>query len=534
MALDSINCSGMREHNPVLLEEFNGLWRRGDAESCPIDHFSDCNNIAYIQSGFQWRDGANPYKEQIQGINIERMFPYTYESKQGLLILDDKFNIYDASLPKSNIPILTVNGMTDFAAVNFSNRVYISPHDGKSGLQGEFLYVYMGDGVPARKAGGAGPVGTMSAAISPTAGNVEPGYHIFGVVYETDTGFLTKIGGQIAINVTTNNKQILLSNIPVSPDPHVKKRHIVATKALDPTTYTGDVNGYLYYTVPGGNIDDNTSTTKTVNFFDADLLEDKSDLLDAYESIPAGVGLNFYHNRLLNWNQFGAENPDPKLDTLGNHSRVLVSAPGEPESINQVDGLIVAPLDGYPINYCQEYRDTLYVFKATKTLAYTDNGDSPSGWPLVIIDQGIGSSIHGVATVLDSGGVNIDFLVIADFSGIMIFNGSYQRPELSWKVLDLWMDQIRDKFNKLQIVNDSINQMIYCILVEPPEINGSMNRLLVGDYKNGMDPEKIRWSPWSFNFNITTLALLNLDTLVFGTNGNTAPLQKPPDPRDSR
>lgn len=505
------------------MEEFNGLWQRGDDESCPLDHFTDCNNVAFIQSGFQWRDGANPYKDQVFDVNIERAYPYNFESKQGLLVLDDKGNIYDTSLPKSNIPILTVSGMTDFSIATFGNRIYITPHDGKTGLRGEFLYVYKADGTPARKAGGAGPTGAMSAAMSATSGNVEPGVHIFGVIYETDTGFLTRIGAKVSLNVTTDDKLIDLSSVPVSPDPHVKKRHIVATKSIPPDDFTGDLENYLYYRIPGATIDNNTDTTISVNFYDADLVEDASDLLDSYEFIPAGVGLNFYHNRLLNWAQHGDADPDPALDTQGNRSRVLVSAPGEPESISQVDGLIIAPLDGQPITYCQEYRDSLYVFKATKTLSYTDSGDVPSSWPLVIIDQGIGASVHGIATVLDSGGINIDFLIIADFSGIIVFNGSYIRPELSWKIEDLWKVQNREKFNKIQILNDSINQLVYCIILEDPTINSNMRRLLIGDYRNGLDSEKIRWSPWTFNFNLTTIALVNRDTLVFGTNGNTVP-----------
>jgi hypothetical protein len=46
----------MRDHEPIVLEEFNGLWKRGDPESCPIDHFPDGENFQSIESGFETRD----------------------------------------------------------------------------------------------------------------------------------------------------------------------------------------------------------------------------------------------------------------------------------------------------------------------------------------------------------------------------------------------------------------------------------------------------------------------------------------------
>lgn len=508
----------MRGHQPVLIEEFNGLWRRGDAESCPLDHFSDCNNLMYIQSGFKTRDGLDvfPIGEDPQNsiFNVLRIYRFIHNEIESLLVLDALGNIYDTGSPTPNTPILTISGMIDFAMVNVANRAYISPHDGVTGMQNEFLYVYKGGGVTARKAGGAGPTGLAMIAATDaftSTDAVEKGIHLFAVVYETDTGFLTKLGPYNAgVAAFTNYDapggfKVKLTNIPVSPDPFVVKRHIVATRAINPPDFTGDLEGYQFYFVPDGTIEDNVTTEIVVSFFDADLLDDAWHLLDLYEEIPAFVSLNIYHDRLIGCAQWADLTND---ETFGDISTARVSYPGEYEAFDQVDGLIVTPLDGNPLTNGSEYRDVLYLFKKTRTYAYNDNGDAPSGWPLIIIDQGVGASVHGISAVLDSGGVNVEFLLIIDYSGIMLFNGAYQRPELSFKIRDYWFELERDDFKNIQIMNDSLSQRIYVSLPN--------KALLYADYTNGLDPEKIRYCPWKFPNEVTTIALINTNTLVIG------------------
>ena len=48
-----------RDHDPIPIEEFNGLWDRGDDEDVPLDHFRDCENVDTNRfgSGFASRFG---------------------------------------------------------------------------------------------------------------------------------------------------------------------------------------------------------------------------------------------------------------------------------------------------------------------------------------------------------------------------------------------------------------------------------------------------------------------------------------------
>jgi len=497
----------MRDHDPLTIEDFNGYYNRGDKETVPPDHFCEINNIKFTESGFASRDGVDLYQHfAIALSDILRIHPYTMQSGQSLLVLTIGGKIYHLRDTVSTQLILTIPLMTDFNVVSFAGRAYITPfftnaNNQEVGLAGEFLYVYKGGlGDIARKAGGNPPVsGVPLIATASGVGFSDVGFKIFAVVYETDTGYLTALGPQIFATATSISQTIGfdITNIPVPVDIAVTKKWIVATKTI--LNYNGNQDQYQFFFVPGGDVAI-ALTTKHVDFFDIDLLEDASHLIDNFASIPAGVGLTMYHGRLV------------LTTTFTDISIAYVSHPGEPEAIDQVDGILIDSLDGNPITNAQEFRDIVYLFKKTRTVGYSDNQDFPSTWQPFDVDQGIGAPVHGIGTVLDSGGVNVDFLLVADFSGVMLFNGSYTRPEASWKIRDYWFGLDRTQFRKIELINDSIEQIIYCVLP-----NGNV---LVGNYQNGLNPKEIRWSIWTFDVPITTLELINTSTVLLGSTAN--------------
>lgn len=626
----------MRDHQAIPIEDFNGLWSRDPIESCPIDHFTDCENVQSGERSVKTRDGIDTF---LAKGNILRMYNYKMLTGESLILLDTVGDFYHALLDGSETvygPILSIPTATDFGFEAKAGRAYITPFttfvDGngrnyQKGIENEFVYVYKGDGTAARKAAGNAPTNsedtpfiayngsqegavdlgihalavtfsdgaddstglgttilpviyapggknivvgnlpiggvgiterriwmtkvidpkdwtgadpaatftfylakvvgdntTLNTVISisdadlvtafsagslanPTSGGItavntttdgycDLGLHVIGVVYETDTGYLTAPGPEVLAVQTfiDANKAIKIDTIPTSPDSFVTKRHLVASKAI--SLYNGEDRGFQLFFIPGGNIDDNTTTTKTLSFFDAELLDDASHLIDNFAEIPAGVTLETYHNRMV------------LTTTFDDQGITYLSAVGEPEAFNQVDGLIIPPQDGLALTNAQEFRDILYLFKQTRTYAYSDNNDEPSTWPLTVIDQGIGASVHGVGTVLDSGGTDIDYLLIFDWSGIMTFNGAYSRPELSWKIENFWLGLDRNAFSNIQVMNDTINKRIYITLPN--------KRMLAGYYNRGFDPQNIRWWPWRFDIETTTIALIETDVLVIG------------------
>lgn len=499
----------VRDHTGVVLDKFNGLWDRGNVDETPLDHFSDCNNVKFVGSAsFATRDGIGISQSvKVPLINIKRIYNYPTQTANTLIILTyDGFNgqiyhIVDSATVYG--PLLTIAGMTDFAFVPYAGRGYISPFTDyingdltfQKGLVNEFVYVYAGDGTLARKAAGSGMSGAMTVA-NGAAGHTDPGQHIFGFVSQTISGYnapptiLTSF-------ITAAASSVSFGNIPTSGDPNVVKRLLVATKVLP--TFNGDLSGYQFFFVPNAVINDNTSTAlNNISFYDADLLADASALLDNYTSIPAGAVLSIYHDRLC----VAATNTDISL--------VLVSQIGEPEAINQITGLIVVPLDGNPITNAQELRDVLYVFKRARTVSYSDNGGDPSSWPLIVIDNALGASVHGIGTVLNSGSSSVDYLLVCTYQGISQFNGKFVTPELSWKIESFWKDLDRNNFGKIQIVNAPIQKEIYTVL--------SDKRLLVGNYANGFDYKSIRWAPWSFIMGVNTIAIQNISDIILGSD----------------
>ena len=122
----------------------------------------------------------------------------------------------------------------------------------------------------------------------------------------------------------------------------------------------------------------------------------------------------------------------------------------------------------------------------------------------------MGTCVHGIATVLDSGSSSVDYLIICNYQGISLFNGRFVTPELSWKIEGFWKELDRNDFGKIQIVNAPIQKEIYTVL--------PTRDLLVGNYANGMETKSIRWEPWSFFMGVNTVAIWNIDTIIIGAD----------------
>ena len=188
-----------------------------------------------------------------------------------------------------------------------------------------------------------------------------------------------------------------------------------------------------------------------------------------------------------------------------------ISAAGEPEAISAVDGLVIAPLDGNPLTNAQEFRDVLYLFKKTRTYSMSDNDEEPASWLVEVVDQAIGCPVHGISTVLDSGGIGLDYLIVASYAGLMTFNGIYAFPELSWKIENYWRSIVKNDFRYIQLANDSLDKKLWMTLPPPYQ-----HHMLHADYANGLDAKNIRWARWIFNAKISTLAMYEVNKLIMG------------------
>jgi len=495
----------LRDHQPIELKEFKGLWQRGDRGNSPLDHFEDCNNIQVIGDDWMTRDGLGLHQSVVVPLDsVVRKYNYPTQTANTALVLTydgTTGNIYHIVNATTVYLILTIVGMTDFAFVPYAGRAYISPFisvdtgdiNQQKGMNGEFLYVYLGSGVVARKAAGAVPAGVMTIA-NGAAGHTDPGLHAFGIVGESDSGFLSEVYA-IGTFTTIASNSVSFGTVPVLVGAQWVKRHLVATQKI--TNYNGDASGYPFFFVPSAIINNNTDLfLNNISFFDQDLFEDASHLIDNFAEIPAGACLWIYHDRLC------------IATTYTDISLIRVSAKGEPEAISEIDGLIIVPLDGNPIANGAELRDVMYVMKRSRTVSYIDNGEEPASWPMSSVDNSLGTSVHGIATVLDSGATSVDYLIVATYAGIYLFNGRYIFPELSWKISGLWNKQDRNEYRRIQIVNCPPKNQFYVVLPD--------YRLLVGNYIEGMNHKAMEWAPWNFHQKVNCVCIVNIDEVLIG------------------
>ena len=78
----------LRDHERIVIEEFNGWWDRGDDESAPSDHFTEADNIQYFNSGVETRDPIDKYQSvTIPLLKIKRLYNYVMQSGQSLIVL---------------------------------------------------------------------------------------------------------------------------------------------------------------------------------------------------------------------------------------------------------------------------------------------------------------------------------------------------------------------------------------------------------------------------------------------------------------
>lgn len=488
------------EFQKISIERFRGLYKRGMPDECPPDHAICCENVIFPKPGeVNTRDGT----KLSLALNhpVKTMFLAANAGGLRFLSLDFHGNVYDGT---NTTPIFTAPTMTDMACLNMFNKTFILPI--ASSYPPPHLQVWTGVS-PVRNAAGLAPTSTFSAAdgAADLSGGLDIGIHKFAIAFVTDTGFVTQPGPKISGTFTPvsytapGQKKVDLSGIPLGGS-EVVARWILVTRA----------NEELYFFAPGGFINDNTSTTLTLDFFDSDLAIDADYLFDLMETIPGVVGagaLSKYHGR-----QFIT--PVSIINPTGppSNNLVIVSNSGSAESFNLVTGFILPPdeNDGNQVFGLCILNDILYMTKFPGIFSTEDNGtDNPSSWPITVVDGGIGTYQKGISTITGSqpslSKDNIFFL--ADRAGLYLFSGTVVQPELTWKIHDVWHTITHGYEKNIHIVVDIYSDIVYALL----PTNGSMlpNLLLMGDYSEGLDAQNIKWAMFFFPFTPISAAMIN-------------------------
>jgi hypothetical protein len=484
----------LEEFSKVTIDTFKGLYKRGIADQCPSDHAICCQNCDFTNPGqFSKRPGVAV--SLVLSWQVVQQYLATFPSYSTLVTLDVSGNLYSGNNPT---PIYSLTGMFDFHLLNVYGRVYILPITNL--FPAPNLLVW--DGVnPVRQALGFAPTTTFSAAdgASDPTGGLDPGVHLFAVCYLTNTGFTTQPGPKImgvftAVSYTAPGLvQVNLSGIPTGPSPQTVGRIILATKA----------NETEFFYVPGGQINDNTTTTLTLDFFDTSLAISADSLFDLLEFLPCqaptGTGsgmLATYNGRVV----------------VATGKQVWVSIDQEPEAFDNVVGFINVPAlaaNNVAIGVFV-LLDVLYFTCLIGIYSTQDNLGDPGTWDVVIVDGAITAYKNGISTISSASpalGVS-ETVLLAHREGLFIFNGNAQRPELSWKIKDIWDTITVGQYRNIMVSVDFYRKLIYVLL----PVNNSLvpNVMLMADYSEmntasltspaSIDKNNIKWTYHFFPF----------------------------------
>jgi len=467
----------IRDHDPISFNQFLGTFDRGEDETVPPGYFRTSQNVAFNHAGVYTREGSVINIPTTFNILRIAIFKRIGEAAR-LLILTTGGNLYDST--NLGAPILLIAAMTDFSMVSMFNRAYITPHNGVRGLPGEKIYVYSGSGV-AVPAGGVAPTGNMVASQGPS-GKLT-GFRAFAVGFETSTGHLGIMGGFCNIAFPDLPYAVNLSNIPIGPTGTVA-RVLYGCKEI--RAFDGDYNNQTWYFVPDGRIPDNITSSKTVDFYDADLQVDATYLLEQLPTIPAGVGINIYRGRLITWGE----------DT--NESILRASEPGYPESFSEIEGFCtVNPGDsGGGLKYCFEYRTQLICCKSQRSYITQDNGNSAALWEVNALDKSVGTECHGVGKILDFGEDVRDRAFIADRAGLQLYVGTFSDTEITFNISDIWDRINKAQFHKVEVAVDPIKARVYVTV--PLDNATECSHLIVGDWQDGLALDSVKFTLWKF------------------------------------
>lgn len=490
----------LRDHSQVPNTQFKGLYANGLSDAVPPGYFIDSLNTQFEQIEVRTRDGnTNIFTLP----NIRRFFVYKRLNETSrYLILDTDGNFWD-SLYSS--PLITNVKWVDFSALNYLNRAYITFHDRVEGIPGELLQVYEGAGPGTlRPAGGSPPIGfTLTCSMSNNSGNLGLGTYLVAVCYETSSGFITAPGPDVFGSVDSpGGFKLNVDGIGIGPDGTVARRLLV-TKSIPPGIYDGNQYGYEFFFCPNGRIPDNTTTfLHDIDFFDDDLIDSADYLFDSRNTIPCGLGLTIYNNRMALWGVPGYEH------------YLFLSTAMFVETYDQTAGLLfLDPSDAISsIKNAVDHETSLFIQTQDRTYITVDNGSDPDTWRCDPLDKAIGAEIFSVSKLLDSRGTSVKRFFQGDTSGIYVYEGGgYTDPPFTTNIVDLWDRINKNQFNKVQLVDDPEAKLIYAAV--PLDNAVECSHIFVGDYYNAFNrygqlvPSQVRWSLWSYPWDISSIVI---------------------------
>lgn len=488
----------------IVVDNIKGLYKRRHPSRVPFGYLKTAENVDIEAGSIVGRpDSIRTAANAVSWTAIKRVYAPDPTSNTTFFVLSGTTLYYTANSGTTLVTVITgITADSDFSILRIFDKYFISFHNGTSPRTTNYQVFDPSIHSSSRDALGTAPNSAPTVTVAGGAGtkNISAGVHLWGVAFVSDTGHVSAVDASCIVAATHAGGQMAdLSNIPTGPA-GTTARWILATKVIP--NYSGNTLNYELFFVQ--QIADNSTTTlNNVEFYDDELVDSADYLKDLYEVLDSSLGMCSYENRVVLWNTNG----------ISAHT-LTISDKGKPESFDQTTGVISVD-EGYGVGIqcVVDLRGTLVIFKHVGTYITRDNGGEPNTWPVERVDGGYGTRLHGVCRVFGGtfGSVQ-DVLLVLTTTGLLAFDGQYNPRAITENIDSVIEDAfIRYGFSVYkywQVFADTLEKKIYISLAEDPELSPTSPYIvLVGNYEDGLSPDTIKWSRYSFSYDVSVAAV---------------------------
>jgi hypothetical protein len=278
--------------SPLPITTFGTWVTLLDPSDVPPGMSPNLADVEFFPGGVRTRPGlvsqypAIPGTPQVNGLKTYA----TPNLVQRTLVLDSQGNLYKETSPGiiSFVAGPATGANRFFKSTTQFGREYMGFSDGLVGqdMPRQFDDLFLD------RVSQIGPAEGPTVADSSTSGNITPGVHQCSVIFVTRQGFWTAPSPPVSWTSTGN--KVNVTNIPTGPINVVQRLLAFTAEA-----------GANFYNVPATmTINDNTTTSLTVDFTDTILLSGTSmDYLFSQIELPEQLGVVNYAERLFWWGE---------------------------------------------------------------------------------------------------------------------------------------------------------------------------------------------------------------------------------------
>lgn len=331
----------------------------------------------------------------------------------------------------------------------------------------------------------------------PSAGSIDAGVHMVGLLFETRNGFTAKA---IALNTAftasgAKNLQITLTPVGSWSASWFRVRALITT-VQNPKRYwivpSVEASGF------GGT---SSSVLLTVDISDttlASLNSEDSEATDYFSIYAYGDnGVNLDAKALVSYSGRMCYVVDYfDATSLGDISRLLISEVGDPQQVTLDQHEVRLP-SNLPITTAAPLHNQLFIFGPTTIHSIADNFDKPATWgEPQLVDSRVGTPcIHGLGK-----DPSRNILWIANPKGLWPFDGA-QIPDKPTSYLqhDQW-ERINWDAPKgaLKVLVDGSSSRV--LVVAPLDAETVPTTIFTWNYRNGVSYQRVDFASMDFSY----------------------------------